>query len=732
MGQDEDLASRLLKRFQQQTEELVSSFRGRIVNFYGDGALCVFNSPIQAVRCAMALKQEFDRDLQIPVRQGLHMGTVVFDGEQVYGDSINIASRIETLGSPGSVLMSGMMAAELRNHPEIALTLMGIHHLKNVSRPLEIWALSNKGYVVPKFESSQVAEKSGDLSGKFGLFVLLAFVGLISVLLLSKTTNGDLKGKDLSILVLPFKNESRDSSNTFFCNGMMEALSNHLSQIDAFRVISRSTAEQYRGSSMNAKQIGAELGVNFLVEGSVLREGDRAVIYTQLIEADQDALIWSGSFDRDVSDIFSVQAEITEHIASELKAQILPDVRDRIEKVLTNDPIAYDYFLQGNEFYHVADSRHQRNEDWLDLLKKAKLFYEQALVRDSLLAEAYVGLAKTHFQQRIWSRLLEENPLDTVLSLINKAIIIRPGLAEAYRWRSRVHLVNGQNILAASDLGKASELNPNDVQSIYDQVQIYRDLQIDYLNAVQLLDRARERAITPDDRWQLHLQYSFVFSEIGDLSREESALQICTSLKPKIPVGFWWYYMRTAQFDQAIEYVLKMYPEDNQFRNTLLAEPYLNKGDYQTAIGYYENLENQIREQSEDNLVSNRDWHRYGQALYLNGDQERGLELMNRQIEINMKKMELGRDRLSAIYDLAGIYSFLGERSLAYDMFSQLEAEDGFMRWGSLEQFIQVDFQFDSIRGDARFQGLLARIIRRKESIREAVEEYLKSTQLSL
>ncbi len=277
-------------------------------------------------------------------------------------------------------------------------------------------------------------------------FLLLVIAGQFIYTKYWQTDGVDTADIEKSIAVLPFKNESANQENQYFCNGMMEAILNHLSKIQDLRVISRTSVEQYRENLPTSKQIGEELDVIYLLEGSVQRYEDKALIFAQLIEAETDKHLWSQSYDRDLSDIFSVQAEITKIIADELKAKISPEVEDRIDKKITNDPIAYDYYLQGEEFLtELYDSFTAPLAVRQDLIDKAELFYQQALERDSLLAEAIVGLSRIDLERTRWSEFTEEDYLENSLSLANEAIAVNeavwhgqycwhPWLPPAYRW----------------------------------------------------------------------------------------------------------------------------------------------------------------------------------------------------------------------------------------------------------------------------------------------------------
>ena len=247
MQEHEEHAAAVLRRFQSVMHHIIPQFGGKIVNEIGDGMVCIFPSPLESVRCAIELTKQFAEHIHVPVRLGLHMGTVVHEGEKIYGNSLNVASRIESMGIPGAILASNVIRNEVKNYPEYSFKSLGKFKFKNIQEPLEVYAISNHGLVVPKksiLKGKFIESKSNFLIAAI-LLMLFILVGFLGKFLLSKPKEIITKS-DKSIAVLPFNNESRDSENLYFCNGMMEAILNHLSKINDLRVISRTSVEIYR------------------------------------------------------------------------------------------------------------------------------------------------------------------------------------------------------------------------------------------------------------------------------------------------------------------------------------------------------------------------------------------------------------------------------------------------------------------------------------------------------
>jgi TolB-like protein len=244
--------------------------------YYGDGTLSIFTSALSAVKSAIEIQTLNLHDPKIDVRIGLHIGDVMFDDTGIYGDSVNIASRLETLAVPGAVFISEKLFEEIKNQQDINAKPLGYFELKNVQQPMQVFAVSNPGIVVP-------SEK--DVKGK-----------------VKQTFN--------SIAVLPFASLSSDPENEFFCDGMTEELINVLSKVDGLQVTSRTSAFAFKGKNEDVREIAAKLNVLKVIEGSVRKAGNKIRITAQLINAADGYHCWSETYDRSLEDIFQVQDDI--------------------------------------------------------------------------------------------------------------------------------------------------------------------------------------------------------------------------------------------------------------------------------------------------------------------------------------------------------------------------------------------------------------------------------------
>lgn len=319
MQEDEDKAIFLREKHRKILEKTIPLYQGRILQYYGDGTLSIFGSAIEAVRCSIDIQNHLQSAPKIPIRVGIHIGDVVYEDDGVFGDGVNIASRIESLGIEGGVLISDKIYDEIKNHPEFQTASQGLFELKNVRRPIEIFALTNKGLAIPKPEELKLKTKSSFKS----------------------------------IAVLPFVNMSSDTENEFFSDGITEDLLNALSKVEGLQVTSRTSAFAFKGKNIDIREIGKKLNVSSVLEGSVRKAGNRVRITAQLINTIDGYHIWSDSFDRELEDIFAVQDEISKRISNILREKLtINELAQPLVKKYTSNIHAYSIYLKGLYYWN--------------------------------------------------------------------------------------------------------------------------------------------------------------------------------------------------------------------------------------------------------------------------------------------------------------------------------------------------------------------------------------------
>jgi TolB-like protein/class 3 adenylate cyclase len=269
MQEDEQRAKILRDRQRQVLESLIPAHHGKIIQYFGDGTLSIFGSAIDAVRSAIAIQKELQQEPKVLLRIGLHSGDISHDKDGVYGDSVNLASRIEALGVPGAVFISDKVFDEVKNQNEIKTALLGKFNLKNVKRQVEVYAIANGGLVVPS--AAQISVKAGS---------------------------------EKSIAVLPFVNMSADPENEYFSDGISEEILNALAKVEGLQVTARTSSFSFKGKNEDVRQIGNKLGVTAILEGSVRKAGKKLRITAQLINTADGYHIWSENLTA-ISNIFA-------------------------------------------------------------------------------------------------------------------------------------------------------------------------------------------------------------------------------------------------------------------------------------------------------------------------------------------------------------------------------------------------------------------------------------------
>ena len=723
MRQDELMASTLLKRFRSVMRNTVKQYHGEIIDEMGDGMLCVFDSTSESVRCAMSLKVAFDDGPSVPVRIAVHSGLVVFEDGKIYGDSVNVASRIESMGMPGAVLISQRVRNDIRNQTDLKTKSLGTFRFKNVDEPVTVYAIANDKFLIPK--KNQLKGKFEEKSSSRLYWIIPLTLILILLVLFNRQFLFAEKsiGDEIGIAILPFRNESPNNENLYFCNGMMEAVLNHLSKIGDLRVISRNSVEYYRDKQIPTKQIGEELDVGYLVNGSVQSSTERAMIFVQLIDAKNDNLIWSESYDREITDVFAVQAEITKVIADKLEASISTDVARRIDAIPTDDPIAYDYFLQAQQILQEYSSR-MSYEERQDLLGKSELLYGLAFSRDSNFAEAALGLVAILNLEKGSQDYLQEYYLDTVILKINEVLAMNPDLSSAYLGRGLAYWSRLEVEKARIDFLKSIDLNPNNPMAFGGMMQIHYWDQ-EFIKALESAQEFFRRVKTPVSRSSMDGYYLSLFQKLGLLDFVQHYYDEMEARGER--TIRWWFHILKGEFEKSIQSVENYWDADTQTKLLGLAASYLFKRDYSKSIEYYKKWEEMMRTQPVDSWLSTNDLHRYGQALMGTGDTAKAFLMFDRQKEIYQRKLELRRpDYYSVMYDLAGIESYLGNWKQAYYWLDRLENENGFLRGRiSFDLFIEVDPLFDPIRNQPKFKGIVSRLKEEKEKIRQQVRDFL-------
>ena len=377
----------------------VNAHHGEVLQYYGDGTLSIFTSAVEAVECAVGIQLSLKDEELIPLRIGVHTGDIVHDQDGVYGDSVNVASRIEGLAAPGGVVVSDKVFDEIKNHPSLSTVSLGPVRLKNVERATPVFAISNEGLsvpteeyvlakaagrsVVPPATAKESAEGAGQptslqpgqtpraffnkVKGRPGVLVMAILVAVTMAASAIFAWGGREEEPSGSgpgptalasqrrpiIAVLPFLNMSAQENEdaAFLATGLHDELLTQLSKIAGLDVIARTSVMQYVGTEKTMSEIGRELGASTVLEGSLMRAGDQVRLNVQLIDAETNTHIWADTYDREftVVNVFDIQSDLADQVALALQARVIPAEQARIAELPTQSLDAYTLYLRGIE-----------------------------------------------------------------------------------------------------------------------------------------------------------------------------------------------------------------------------------------------------------------------------------------------------------------------------------------------------------------------------------------------
>jgi len=477
MGSDETRMLRLLEVHNQIIQRAVAEHHGVVIKTVGDAFLVDFPSVVHAVQCAQQIQTQFrthnaekDKAEQIHVRIGIHSGDIVQRDGDVFGDGVNIASRLQALAEPDTICISDVVYRDVVKKIELGTAVsLGRPKLKNIAERFQVYALLPEA---PNGFWQKLQVQRLKLSRRVRpvvfvlVFVSVALVaGTIAVRYLSllfpstqplapSTQSLPLPDKP-SIAVLPFLNMSDDPKQEYFSDGITEDITTDLSRISSLFVIARNSAFTYKGKAVKVQEVSKELGVRYVLEGSVRKAGDQVRVTTQLIDAVTGGHLWSERYDRPLADIFALQDEIRQKIVFALKVKLAPEEQARFQYAPTNNLEAYDFYLRGRESFPRAlyEGKKEANA-------QARQMFEKAVELDPKYAGAYAGLGMTY-----WTEWVQyggpDQTLEQAFALAQKAVALDDSVPIAHVVLSGVYRDKKQYAQARAEAEQAITLAPN-------------------------------------------------------------------------------------------------------------------------------------------------------------------------------------------------------------------------------------------------------------------------------
>ena len=515
MGENEAATLTAFKKLRTDfIDPKVAEHQGRIVKLTGDAILIEFPSVVNAVACAADVQRGMrarntgvPQERRIEFRMGVNVGDVIVQDGDIFGDGVNVAARLESIAPVAGIAVSQSVRDHVGNR------------LKNIDRPIRVYSIS--------LDAPSSAQTS------------------------------DLRPAGLeerpAIAVLPFLNMSGDPEQEYFSDGITEDIITDLSKVSGLFVVARNTAFTYKGKTVKVQEVAKELEVDFVLEGSVRKAGSRVRVTGQLIDGRKGGHMWADRYDRDLTDIFAIQDEITHAIVEQLKVKLLPQEKKRIAQAPTDNVEAYTYYLRGRDYFHRHSKRY---------FQLARLMFSKAVELDPNYARAYAGIADCDSFLYFWCR--EDIPFNRILETSAKALTLDDKLAEAHASRgtalwlthqyeeateefekahylyARANFTNGNVKRAAALFERASEIKPDDYQSVCLLIQIYRTLgrEQDTKNAarkgVKLAER--ELALHPEDPRPAHLGIAALL-ELGENERARDWIARALAIDPDDPLA---------------------------------------------------------------------------------------------------------------------------------------------------------------------------------------------------
>ncbi len=473
MGEDEVATIRTLTTYREVMSTFIRQYRGRVVDSPGDNLLAEFASVVDAVQCAVETQRELKaRNAELPAerkmefRIGINLGDVIIEGERIYGDGVNIAARLEGLAEAGSICISGIVYDQVEtklNFLNLGYEYLGEQAVKNIAKPVPVYRVQ-----VEPGQSSSTARGKGEVT--------------LSLLTLPDKP---------SIAVLPFANMSGDLEQEYFSDGITEDLITDLSKLSGLFVISRNSVFLYKGKAVKPEQVSRELGVRYLLEGSVRKAGSRVRITAQLIDATTGYHLWAERYDRELQDIFALQDEVTQKIVAALEVKLTEGEQGRLGHAPTDNLEAYDCFLRGLEYHS------QRTQE---ANAQARQMFERAIALDPEFAAAYAFLGRTYLMEVVYQWNQDPQTQEKLFALGQQAVALDDSQPTAHETLGLAYLGKKQHAQAIAEAEKAVALDPN-----------YADAYVTLAEILSFAGRPQEAMSLVEQAMRLNPRYPFSY-----------------------------------------------------------------------------------------------------------------------------------------------------------------------------------------------------------------------------
>ena len=468
MERDEAGTFDRMKAHRKHIEPVIAEHHGRIVKLMGDGALCEFGSVVDAVACAVVIQREMtereaaiSEDQRLRFRLGINLGDVLVEDDDIYGDGVNVAARLEGLAEPGGICISGKVREEIGTKLDLALAPMGLQHVKNLAAPVEVWRvlLDGAGIETPAKSARVRPAIAASLAGAMIVGGGIAWWYWTHD---RAGVDGPASSTKPSIAVMPFTSLDGPVANDHFASGLTDDLITDLSKVSGLFVIARNSVFAYGNGPRDNRHAAEELGVAYLLEGSVRRADGRVRINAQLVDGRTGSQLWADRYDRPDADVFAVQDDVIDRIIAALAVRLTDAERASITRLPTENLEAYDYYLRAEQKVY--------NSEWASVADAVDL-YQRAIALDPGFADAYAGYARAlvdtfafNFTRVQPSVIVRKQAYEAA----SRALAINPDTPRAFSVLALLQMFDGEHDAALASANRAVALDPNSAEGYLD------------------------------------------------------------------------------------------------------------------------------------------------------------------------------------------------------------------------------------------------------------------------
>ncbi len=721
MSDDEQNALDILDKNRDIHLPLIKKYGGEKIKEIGDGTLVIFNTASDAVMCAIEVQEEIKDEPVLKLRIGIHLAEIVVSHEDVFGDGVNIASRIENIAPSRGIYISEPVFNSIRNYRDIETCYLGEVRFKNTNSDTKIYAIGSKS--LPPPDKSYFKKKKEEIDKKESYKRLIQIISVVLVLVFLlfsfyrfnvfnlKYFLNPTSDKDKTIVVLPFENLSGNEDDNYISIGITEDIVNQLLKIRDLKVIDRSNLRKYTYHDKTFRQIGEELNVSNLLIGSVNKGSSQIRISAKLIDATTEEAVWTDVFNNPFEDIFKIQTQVAVSIAKALEAEVTEEEAERINRPPTINLTAYDLYLKGKEYY----SRYTDPDN-----SSAINLYRQALQLDPDFTLAHAGLSNAYSQKAQKSNI-KEQWLD---SAYRHALIVTqndPENSSGHKSMGLYYSIQGDTKKAMEEFNRAVSIDRN-IEAVINLSRLY--FRSGRLNeALELLSEAQWYNPIEADLW---FNFGATYYRLFEWEQAHKYLDKALSINPNhINSLLLQWFMAVLSNDNETSFTvaqkLGVIGNDDSDKLLIVLEQVIQKGMTNTIDPASILME--VLNGHELNYIDiPYIYNLLAYIYYHGGHEERAKSLLDYKLQYNMDQISKGKLSYKFPYEIAQIKAIYGENSEALEWLEKA-VNKGWMEFS----YALLDPCFINFHETALFQSLTTQSRKRLDSIKVSLESVLNN-----